>query len=106
MAAETESVVLTLVGRMGAPPTTTEVLESRHRLDVPQIWPVGQQPPPSEAGQDWKPEVHVKLPCEGVVVVVALLLGAVVGSGAMTVVADVTVVMPPLTLCVTVTVVV
>jgi len=52
----------TLVGSMGASGLVAVVEESeklRQRLFDPHIWPVGQHPPPSDAGHDWKPEVQV-----------------------------------------------
>lgn len=57
----TLSLELTLVGNIGAPATAVvpDVDVSGHSPDVPQAWPLGQQPPPIEAGQEKKPEVQV-----------------------------------------------
>ena len=113
VAAETEvSDVLTLVGRTGAPPAAVldapELVGSRQRLLVAQSWPEGQQPPPTEAGQAVRPALQVEETGVACVVSAALTLVSLVpGTGAiMTVVGCVIVVMPPLALCVTVTVVV
>ena len=99
----------TLVGLMGGPAAAVVVVVgeedgSKHRLAVPQTCPVGQQPPPSEAGQDWKPVVQVSVPW---VVGVDVVDGVDEGEGeTMTVVGAIMVVICPLTLFVTVTVVV
>src|SRR6266536_1733804 len=57
-----------------------EVVLLRHSLFVPQMWSVGQHPPPKLAAQDLKPDVQVD--DLGVVEVdVVLLVGEVVGTG-------------------------
>ncbi|TKA49198.1 hypothetical protein B0A54_01274 [Friedmanniomyces endolithicus] len=106
LAAETETRdVLTLVGRMGAPPAIfEEVVAVPHKLFASHACPEGQQPPPRVAGQDVRPMLQIEL---GWLAALRLVSLVIVAAGAMmTVVGETMVVTPPLALSVTVTVVV
>ena len=77
-----------LVGRTGwLALIVVEVVVVSGQLVLPHCWPFAQHPPPSDEGQEWKPDIHVEAEeLTSVTVVVVTLPDPVITTVSVTVV--------------------